>query len=66
MGMNIDPELLRITLEILGLSLIVAFVASTVARRSTLLGGVLAGSLISVILWVVVVFIELRWFARWA
>ena len=63
--MGFSAELMRITLEVIGLGVIVAIVASTVSRRRSILSGAVAGTLTAAVLWIVIVFIELRWFARW-
>jgi hypothetical protein len=62
---HIDPDLLRATLELFGVSLGAVTVASFISRRRTLLSGIAAGFAVAVLLWLIVLFVELRWFARW-
>lgn len=61
-----DPELTRMTFEVLGLSLISVIVGGVAARRRTLAWGVGAGFLAAVVLWQIVLYTELAVFARWS
>lgn len=61
-----DPELNRLTLEVLGLALISLTVASVISRRRSLSAGVLLGFLVALILWMAVLFVEFRFFYRFA
>ena len=61
-----DPELNRMTAEVLGLAMVSVIVAGLVSRRRSLIWGVVAGFLVAVVLWLVVLLIEFSLYARWS
>jgi hypothetical protein len=61
-----DPELTRMTLEVLGIMLISSIVGGVISRRRSLAWGVGVGFLVASVLWLVVLYIELTVYARWS
>ncbi len=61
----IEPELARMTIEIIALGVISTTVASYVSRRQSPFRGVVFGSLTAAFLWMVILIIEIGFFARW-
>jgi hypothetical protein len=63
---SLNPELDRMSLEVLSLALISMIVVGSVARRRSLGWGVGVGFLVAVVLWCVILYVEFRFLARWA
>lgn len=60
-----DTELIRLALEALCL-LAGSITAAVVARRRSAMIGALAGFVAGVVLWLLLLVVQLRWFANWS
>ena len=60
-----DPELTRMTLEIVALAIITSTVAALIGKRRSVRAGVVAGTVTAMLCWVLILFVELGLFGRW-